>query len=55
MSNIENQVQNAIAAERKESRKRDRLKAVVVVFVIIPLVVVGTVGVWLAAQRAGLI
>ena len=55
MSNIETQVSSAIAQERKSNRKRESIRALVVVFGVIPLVLVAAVGGWLAAQRMGLI
>jgi t-SNARE complex subunit (syntaxin) len=55
MSNIESQVHKAIASERSENRRRDRIKATLIVFVAIPLVVVAVVVCWLAAQRMGVI
>ena len=51
----EAQIKNAIASERKDNRKRETLRAMIVVFVGIPGAVVLAVGVWLALQRGGVI
>jgi hypothetical protein len=51
MSNIESQVQSAIAAERRENRKRDTKKALFVTFVVIPFVVIAAGAGWLLLGR----
>jgi len=40
MPNIETQIQSAIANERATNRKRETVKAIVVVFVVIPVCLV---------------
>lgn len=50
-SDLESSVQSAIANERQDNERRQTKRALIGVFVVIPIIVLGAVGVWLLIGR----
>lgn len=53
MDDLQPRIENAIANERRANDRHQTKRALIGVFVVIPLVVIGIIAAWLLAGRLG--